>query len=92
MTKCELLVLAALPSGLPGLRQQAIRNKIAHRVAMTPGAVLPSREDVRDAIASLRRKGIVHSERRVDAEDGFEYFVYWRDAAYVAPLDVGVAS
>lgn len=88
----ELLVLQVLPAGLPGLRQSAIRDRIARRVAQTPGAVLPERADINAALAKLARKGLVHSAGRQDPEDGFPYRVYWRDASYVPPLDVGVPA
>ena len=86
----EILVLQALPTGLPGLRQSAIRSSVARRVNLA-GGELPSKSDIKEALRHLMKKRVVHSERRTDPVDGFPYHVYWREAAYVAPLDVKVS-
>ena len=85
----ELLVLQVLPDKLPGLRQSSIRDKIQARINKG-GGQLPSKADIRDALQRLRKKRLVHSERRVDDSDGFPYHVYWRDPSYVPPLYVEV--
>lgn len=80
-------LLEVLPDQVPGMRQSAIRAKLAARLQQLHEE-LPTKAAVNFELQVLVLKGLVHSLRRV--VDGHAYRVYWREASYAPAVEAAV--